>query len=211
MAIYNSVAQVLFKGTLLGENCQTLLLYIATTAQSNGQSQPFATEARDNIWAALKPMLHQNYRLGSIRAQLFQIPGSLSKPPYELTIGENGDVSASECLPPNVTVRVIKFPDNATIDPPTGAPNFSNGWVGWSGIPEGQQKDGLLESAFVSGWNAVGEAMEELTVNFPVVGDVTYTLAMFRTVAVGGVLPKVMVSETEVSQFLGTRNSRKRH
>lgn len=202
----------ILNGSLLGQTVQTVLTWWrivdpAITATANDAAQAIY----DDVWTAtLKAMLHEAFTLDTIFVRMGAIAAS-SPATREATkvVSETGTVSATECLPPNVTVRILRSPSNEPVYSDDGsAPDFSKATykLGFSGIPEGQQNAGLLVAAYETGWNAVGEALETLTVNS---NDYSLMIARAPNTLVGGNQPAwTEVLETQVSQKLGTQNTR---
>ena len=102
----------------------------------------------------------------------------------------------------------MKVPDNTT-KYPTENPDFTLGWNGFSGFPEGNQDNGLIVDSARADWDAFGETLEVLLVDDGS-GDQTWNLGMYRDSKIIGYRTYAMVSETYCSQKVGSRLSRKR-
>ncbi|HET8669588.1 MAG TPA: hypothetical protein VFM05_02880, partial [Candidatus Saccharimonadales bacterium] len=143
---YNSHINLTFRATQAGQTCENEIDYSAELAVSGSYASDVCTFVRDAWWAAMRPLLSTDYRLLSIEAQTIDtFPGGGISETFILDVDQTG-LDASDTLPPNVTLRIVKVVDNGTIEPPT-ASNFRNGFVGFSGIPEGANDNGLVPLA----------------------------------------------------------------
>lgn len=128
-------------------------------------------------------------------------------PPAYFGVNEFGSV-ADQALPPFVSARLIKVPDNATIDPPTGFSAFRNGMLRISGIPESFQNNGFLNVTGTTAYGILAADLHQMTVG----GDV-YDMHMTRIIPhEAAPTDYVMVTVIGVapSSSLGTQNTRKR-
>lgn len=201
---YNSNLEVEFIGAISGVPTFTQLEYHRETTVPIHSAETPATFVKNEWWNNIKTLLSDRFLCTEIRVRIKQNPESLTIPEYVLGVNETGSV-ASDSLPPYATVVMVKVPDNTTIQP-VGATPFKNGRTSWSGIPEGQQDNGLLNSAAIGSWNTVFELLESITYD---IGGTSYTwtLGLER----GEVSPpKVLIAETYCRQKLGTQNTRKR-
>lgn len=201
---YDSNLELEFHGSIFGQVVFTQLEFHRESAVPVFSAEDICSYAYSVYWDAMQPILSDKYTLNEIRARVYQVPSSANIPEFVLAVGEDGAV-AGDCLPPFVTVVMVKVPDNTTIFP-VASQEFRNGRTSFSGIPEGQQDNGLLNSAAIGSWNNVFELLEDITIT---VGGTpyTWTLGLER----GEVTPvKVLIGETYCRQKLGTQNTRKR-
>lgn len=122
-----------------------------------------------------------------------------------LNVGESGNV-IGEALPVYNSMALVKYPDNATIDP-VGAQPFTKGRVAMPGVPESFQDNNTLTVAA----RAIYDALAAALLDFDNTG-VTYSMFLFRgedTLIVPN--PPAWVEVASVaSNKLGTQNTRKR-
>lgn len=198
-------------GQFAGQTVFNELFYASDSPNANVSSSQ-ACDALYAIWTSdLQPLLHEDFTLTEIVAEIYGSSGTYSSPRYTRIVNEQGGVTTGDSMPPNVTAVIVKAPDNATLDPDT-EPAFRNGRIGFSGIPEGQQDAGLIGSAFLASWNALGEELETLTLD-PGGEDFDMDLGMWRaanTLVGGNPRANVYVAETYIRQNVGTQNTRKR-
>lgn len=206
---------VTLNGTLYGQNAETQLLYWYLNASPMTPNASAATlVVLNDLWtAALQDMLHEAFTLNNITCRMgYILTPSTGVSQHTRVVEQQGSVTASQGLPPNVTVRILRTPDNSVVySDDADAPEFSKGWykIGFSGIPEGQQDGGLLDPTYDAGWNAVGEAMETLTVSG---NDFNLVIGRAKDSLKDGdnAAAWCFVAETSVSSKLGTVNSRSR-
>jgi hypothetical protein len=154
------------------------------------------------VW---KAGLSQQASIFSLSVASNHPPGIPAYAPFFQALGLVGTV-ASDSLPPFVTARIYKQPDNSTIDPVDAQP-FKISTFGLSGVAEDDQAKGVLTSAAVTAFNAIAEALETFTAD-----SVDYQMTMGRQVdsLVGGnPLAVAFVLETNTSPYLGSRVTRK--
>lgn len=174
-----------------------------TDVNSGDVIQAWQTAAQ----AALLAATHSDWMLTHIEGVIYQKPPGISQFAQIVLVNLPGDKGAADCMPPYVTVKVIKFPDNAE-KWPVGAKNFRRGFWGFAGISENDQDRGLLDPLAAPTWNALGEALESITVTDGVLGSIDLFAIMYRP-QLETWSDTVPVAETEVDYRLGTRNSRK--
>jgi len=206
MAYPNSVIVVNANGLISGENTQLRLVYANDNSQANASSSAACDAFYNQVWDVWKDAVHVGFLLKTIEASIYQIPTSGNKPSYMKFVNEQGALTSTDCLPPYVTVGLVKMPNNTTKEP-SSVDDFRRGYARFAGIPEGHQVAGLLTSGAVTLWDAVGEAMEELSIDFGS-GAVVYTLMIDRYQA-GGSNPMCEVAEMVTPYKTGSQNTRK--
>lgn len=205
MALYNSNVDIILRGLLGGQVCENHLEYHAEAAVSGIYAHEIAQEAFNTIWAVLKEAVSEEYTLLQITAITTDsfIGGGTSNS-WILDCNVPGE-AVGDVLPPHVTARIVKVVNNGTIDP-VDAEHFKNGFTGFSGVIEGHQNNGILNSTGLTAWQLVADSLMSLSIT---IGGTPYTwdLGMER----GELNPvKALVFECQASQRLGSRNSRKR-
>lgn len=202
---YDSHINLTFRGIQGGQICSTELDFVAETAVSGNYAELIADEAYFSIWNEWQQHASEHFTLLDIKAQTIDtIAGVGFSHTWFREVNEPGDI-VGNVMPPNVTVRFRKVPNNNTIEP-SGATHFKNGFFGLSGVPEADQDNGLLTPTAFAAWDSLSAPVAEMQITF---GATVYTwfLGMHR----GELNPdKVIVDGVNLSQRLGTRNSRKR-
>lgn len=159
-------------------------------------------QCKDDLVALLNPAA----TLVKVVAAVYQLPTSGNSPPNTAIYNEAGGATGSEPMPPFATIRVIKVPDNSLAEP-SGQQPFRNGRISFMGSGEGNQSGGLITSSSRTAWRAFAETLESVTV-----GSDVFSLMFVRpadTLAGGNPDTRCPVLETDVSQVIGTQNSRK--
>lgn len=201
---YTSNLAFELRGMQAGQTVVTQLEYHSEVNAAGLTAVAVANAVNSVIWAAINPLVTNRYTLIEIRSRAIQVGANPVDDSYIFTVNEPGALD-EETLPPNVTAVIRKNVDNTT-RLPIGAAEFRNGFVGFSGIPESVQENGLLTTAAINDWLAVANAIESITLNIGGT-NYTWTLGLER----GEINPdKVLVASCTVKQKLGTRNSRKR-
>lgn len=208
MPAYNANFEFEFRGIQGGKMCVTHLEY--------HREDPIPTPALTDLWSpayakwtgTLKAATSEKYTLMEIYVRYFGTTlGVNTVVEGILPLEEPGDI-VGEVMPPNVIMAVTKVVDNLTIWPVTATP-FRNGKVGFSGVPESSQDNGILTPAALGLLEAVAEDIEGITID---VGgtDYEFVLGLERPGVGGGAPEKVLVTECNAKQILGTQNTRKR-
>lgn len=202
---YDSHINVRWSGTQGGQTCFNELDYSAEIAVSGSYAEDIANFVYANQWSVLQPLVCAEFQLLSIEVQTIDTVGGVGySETFVLDVGELG-TNTGDPLPPNVTIRTVKTPNNSTIEP-SGAQLFKKGFAGWSGAAEHEQSNGLMDTTSRLAWQGFADTLMYVEAT---VGGTLYEwgLSMHR----GEVNPdKVLVSTMQVSQRVGTRNSRKR-
>lgn len=208
MAAYLSNVEVTLKGVQAGQTVYTRLEYHRETAVTDNSPFAIASYVYGSWWGYLKTLLTDAFQLLSIEVTTFDVVGGSDiRKNFVLDVTELG-TAVGEAMPPNVTVRIVKYPDNTT-KWPLEAENFKNGRVSFSGFPEAQQENGLLTPAAIGLWQDMADEIESLTVDVGS-GAITWDLGLERYTSPITPPEKVTIAYCEVSQRVGTQNTRKR-
>lgn len=205
--------RAVLNGSLQGQTVQTVLLwwyYNATPAGIDAGGAAAAVKAA--VWTDnLEDLLHETFTLQNIDVRHGSImSGTPPEQRHILSLNEDGQVVGSDAMPAFVTARVLRYPGTdlfSTTAPEPPAFSKTSYKIGFSGLPEGQCKDGLLTDAAYADWSAFAETIEEITF-----GGNDYVLMIHRqanTLEGGNVPAWVNVADTNASQLLGTQNTRK--
>ena len=202
---YDSYVSVTWQGIQGGQICQNRIDYHAETPVSGFYAEEIANFVYANQWSVYKPLACAEFTLLQLDIVTIDTIGGVGfRGDFTLDVNEAG-TNTGDPLPPNVTVRMVKSPNNNTIEP-TGATAFKRGFAGWSGGAEHEQSNGLMDPTSRLAWQGFADTLMYVEA---VIAATTYewNLGMFR-----GTLnpPKVLVETLQVSQRVGTRNSRKR-
>lgn len=210
-------AVIYCKGTQAGQSCDNRFIYYQDTDIPGLTSQQLAEAFYDDVWTAeWKTLVTDDFTLLEIQASTFQSDQANNSPLYIRGVNETGEV-VDQSLGPNIVINQFWVPDNDELYP-TDVEIFKKGRTGFSGIPENAQDDGLVTDTAMLDWNALGEAIRELTVT---VSGTPHGLPLALTRqpqpnADPPILypyneqPRVPILTSYTGQKLGTRNSRKR-
>lgn len=201
----NGDLKIQMRGQQGGENIYTNIQYMTEDVVLLSETDGILDDWYTTVWPLFQAQLSQAYTLISVEATLYIPTASLPRVRV-ITPGEAGDV-VGDVLPPNVTVRLSKVPNNETKIPPT-AEDFEVGRLVFSGIPEAQQVNGMLTTAAVTDWTSVAQNAQQFEA-LSTGSSAIFVMAMTRIVpGVGN--EHVYVEDLYVRQFLGTQNTRKR-
>lgn len=211
MAIESGM-HVQFHGICQGKTAFNALVYYSETTHPSVTGMAIADYVEANIIPDLLALLTDEYRLLEIWTRYTDINQLTTPDWYVRVVDESGEVTDSECMPSFCTAVITKIPDNDTLTPdqPGDTPvEFDNGFVGWSGIPESAQRDGLLTDAALTAWNAFAEVLESIE---PTGASGPVNMGMYRAPTSAAPLNTgtVIVAELDAKQKIGTRTSRKR-
>lgn len=206
MAPFDTTVRYQFKGIQGTEMCYTNIFYASDTDQPALSPLEAANAAVSQIWTPLKDLLSAKFTMLSVTAFVYvESIGFVQS--YVKAINEAGLVSG-DVLPPNVTVRANKYPENDSIVPGSADP-FEVGRLAWSGIPEANQDDGLLLDFNFTDWQLFFSGIFQIGIDYGS-GTLNVNMGMFRrTPGVDGTT-KVYLSALNAMQNLGTQNTRKR-
>lgn len=204
---YLANVEATLRGVQAGEICETLLQYHHLDYNPLLQADDFAAAVVAGVWDVMKPLVSEKFQMLTVKVVTRQhdTSGVFYYDEYTLDVAEFG-TAIGGVLPPNVTVRIVKYVDNTT-RLPLSAPIFRNGFAGFSGALEADQENGLLTEAAVTAWFEVANGMELITLNYAGT-DWEYVLGLERQMP--GEPDKVLVDHCSPVYRLGTRNSRKR-
>lgn len=203
MALGDLYIQV--RGIQGGENCYTNLKYMSEDLIALSDVDELVVEFVTTVIGSWMSFVSDSFEFLSAKGTLYIPSASLPREHTEI-IAASGAV-AGDVMPPNVTARLIKVPDNATIEPPT-AEEFEQGRVSFSGIPEAAQSNGLLTATAMSNLTSIANDLLEWSVN-PGTGIQTWRMGMWRNTPTPG-NEHVYLADLYPAQFLGTQNTRKR-
>ena len=191
---------------LSGQTAHCTLEY-GTLTTEYVSPQNFAQEWDAQVSAALIAILSGDAQFIGVEFKTTAPVGVPPFAPYFLVKGDQGG-TLSEALPPHNALRLYKVPDNSLIEGALNDP-FRIGMIRLMGIPESAQKNGFLNDAYLAGVNALGEFLENLTVDYASFTDVPYDLLMIRRNAAmtqQGIAP---VLDTYAGGIIGSQDSRK--
>lgn len=202
------------RGTLGGQTCENLFYYFSEDTLTTVPSSAVAEAGKVLLWDSLKTLLTNEFRMLEVIGQIGTFTPPILKPAYTVSVDEGGDITASETLPGYCTVVVQLIPDQTDLRPVDGrVPGL--GWRGISGVPEAAQNNGLLTDAAITDWRAWAESIEVLEVSFGGT-DYEFRLGNYSAGGTWGDPPTShppvwsYVAETDITQAMGTRRSRRR-
>lgn len=192
---------------LTGQICENVLEY--GTAETADYSDPvdFGTAWETANLSNFLDCLSNQVTLLDITFAPTHPVGVPAYAPYISVWNSAGSVD-DDSLPPHVSYRLYKIPDNANIEGVLDGP-FRAGMTRISGVPESFQENGLLNSLGVGALNALAAGMVEITAPSAISGDVVFNLLMVRRVTGSTDFGLTKVFNYVASAVLGSQNTRK--
>lgn len=201
---------VRLKGIQGTEFCYNNLWYFHPDNLTALTGAAAAAAVYDQIVTPMLVRLHQDFTMLEITVRANNYT-SVIVPEYTRVVNEVGGYTVGQVLPPNVTVALMKVPDNSTVDPVDGR-EFGIGRMSISGIPEDYQNNGILENTAYGDFS--GFALGLLSIDILVGGvNQEFVLGMQGERVPGVPGPgndKVQVTQMYPRQYVGTQNTRKR-
>ena len=204
----HQTAIITFTSTIQGEQCVNSLEYgIANTGDWSTPAK-IADEVVSTVVPEWLAAMSEAATLETVYVETTSPTGTPPYPPAIRFIGSVGDI-VSECMPPNVTARLYKTPDNTSIEGTLTDP-FRVGMLRFSGVPENAQTSGVLDSTYLALLTALGNVLVALP---PITGEnsgtLLFNLLMVRRESSPPAFGLTSVIDVTPSTILGTQNTRK--
>lgn len=208
MAFAGNQTQIVTIRTILqGQICTNVLEYGTEDSGNYADPEDFGTSwiaGNQNDWLAC---LSEDASMLDITFSTTHPTGVPAYAPFIASINLPGAV-ASEALPPHVSYRVYKVPDNANVEGVLND-NFRLGATRISGVPESFQSSGIITLAAKGLLETLVAGMVAITTTSAVSGSVDFNLLMVRRETGTSNFGLTKVFNYVVQSTLGSQNTRK--
>jgi hypothetical protein len=195
----NNNLAIYFRGFQRGVSCITRIDYTNLDSPSTVAPAAFSDEILATVVPLWLDVMALDYVLSEFEVFVYGPAPDIS---ILTPVNANGLV-VSDALPPFVSQRIFKLPNNTALEGGGGEP-FKKGRISLPGVPESAQHNGILTSAHQAKLQDLADALASVVPAAPF--DDQYVPWMYRPLPEGAVPVLTMASSNQ----LGTQNSRKR-